>query len=105
LINVGGTKVYPIDVENILKEIGGVLDVVVYGQPNPLLGQVVAARFSLSQHETLESLKSRVFMYVKGVLTPEQVPRVFSISEEPLHTARFKKSRKLNSIPGLVEPG
>ncbi|WNC88092.1 fatty acid--CoA ligase family protein [Paraburkholderia sp. FT54] len=105
LINVGGTKVYPIDVENILKEISGVLDVVVYGQPNPLLGQVVAARFSLSRHETLDSLKSRVFMYVKGVLTPEQVPRVFSISEEPLHTARFKKSRKLNSIPGLVEPG
>ncbi len=39
LINSGGEKVYPAEVESIILQFTAVDDVVVYGEPNPLLGQ------------------------------------------------------------------
>ena len=43
LINVGGEKVFPIEVENILKEYENVSDAVVYAKENRILGHIVAA--------------------------------------------------------------
>jgi long-chain acyl-CoA synthetase len=93
IINVGGKKVFPATVEAALKELADVLDVVVYGTPNPLLGQIVAARFLLAAPESLDSLRQRMYAHLKGVLSPEQIPRTVSISDTPLHTSRFKKMR------------
>ncbi|MEX2672678.1 MAG: hypothetical protein WD294_11270 [Phycisphaeraceae bacterium] len=42
LINVGGHKVSPTQVERVLQEIDGVNDVRVYGKRSSLVGQVVA---------------------------------------------------------------
>ena len=41
LINVGGQKVYPAEVESVLLELENVLDVTVRGEPNPIIGQIV----------------------------------------------------------------
>lgn len=43
IINVGGQKVYPSEVENILLSIDGVKDAHVYGEENPIMGKVVVA--------------------------------------------------------------
>ncbi len=43
IINVGGNKVFPMEVENALLELDNVEDVAVRGEPNPLTGQVVVA--------------------------------------------------------------
>ena len=51
LINVGGQKVYPSEVESALLELHNVSDVTVWGEANPVTGQVVAARVSLAQPE------------------------------------------------------
>ena len=43
LINVGGQKVYPAEVENVLLEMDNVEEATVWGRPNPVTGQIVAA--------------------------------------------------------------
>ena len=43
IINVGGQKVYPAEVESVLQTIDGVDDVVVSGEPNPITGHIVTA--------------------------------------------------------------
>lgn len=98
VINVGGKKVFPSDVERVLMDVNNVADVVVYGQPNALLGQIVAARFTLSTPEELVQFKTKLYQNIRGVLSPEQLPRLISISATPLHTSRFKKIRN----PGAV---
>ena len=46
-INVGGSKVYPLAVEQFLLQQDGVLEARVYGQPNPISGFLVAAEVVL----------------------------------------------------------
>lgn len=43
VINVGGTKVHPLPIEERIARVAGVRAVRVYGRPNPLVGAVVAA--------------------------------------------------------------
>lgn len=43
VINVGGEKVLPIEVEGVLYEMEDVRECRVYGEANPVLGQIVAA--------------------------------------------------------------
>lgn len=93
IINVGGTKVQPFRVESAILEVDNIIDVVVYGRENPLLGQIVAAQCYLAQPESLDSLKARIYQHVKDILIPVQIPRFLSISEKPLHSNRFKKVR------------
>ena len=49
IINVGGQKVYPAEVESVLLEIENIKEVSVFSKDNPIMGRVVAARFSLLQ--------------------------------------------------------
>lgn len=94
LINVGGQKVYPAEVENVILEIPNVEDVAVYGETHPMLGQVVVAKISLIEPEAIDSLKKRVRQACKEKLLPFKVPTKVMISDEPLYSARQKKLRK-----------
>ncbi len=47
LINVGGQKVFPAEVEAVLLACEVVADAVVYGQPNPITGKIVCADVQL----------------------------------------------------------
>ena len=68
IINVGGEKVYPTEVESVLLQMDNVRDVVVRGEANPILGRVVAACFSLFEPEDLDSLKKRVRQHCREKL-------------------------------------
>src|SRR5262249_15378818 len=57
LINVGGEKVHPTEVENALLQLDNVKDVTVYGRPNPITGNVVAVKISSREPEDAELLK------------------------------------------------
>ena len=46
LINVGGEKVHPTEIENVLLQLDNVKDVTVRGRPNPITGEVVAAKIT-----------------------------------------------------------
>jgi len=94
IINVGGEKVYPTEVESVLLEMDNVLDVAVEAKISPVVGQIVAAVFQLEQDEDLPSLRRRVAEHCRGRLESYKVPRHVVISDQGLMSARLKKTRR-----------
>lgn len=95
LINVGGRKVYPTEVENVLLEMGNVQDATVWGRSNPVTGQIVAARLSLAQPEDSDALERRIHRFCRGRLEPYKVPLYVEIVDGDQHGRRFKKIRPI----------
>ncbi|MGE3508674.1 MAG: long-chain fatty acid--CoA ligase [Vicinamibacterales bacterium] len=93
IINVGGQKVYPGEVESVLLQMEGVADATVTAEANPITGQVVAARLQLSRPEDLASLKRRVRTFCASRLASYKIPVRIQIAETHQHGARFKKMR------------
>jgi acyl-CoA synthetase (AMP-forming)/AMP-acid ligase II len=95
LINVGGQKVYPTEVENVILEIENIKDVAVFGEKHALLGQIVVAKIVLHNHETIESVKKRVRLACLSQLAQFKVPAKVILAEGALHSARQKKIRRV----------
>jgi acyl-CoA synthetase (AMP-forming)/AMP-acid ligase II len=94
LINVGGQKVYPAEVEEVVLGAENVQDVAVSGQPHALLGQIVVATVVLDRPEPVESVKKRVRRTCSGQLAGFKVPVKVLLSDGPLHSSRQKKIRR-----------
>src|SRR6266516_4621969 len=93
LINVGGEKVYPVEVESVLQAMEGVEDASVKGESNTITGQIVAARVKLRTSETVSEFRNRMFAYCRERLPRFKIPqKVFLVSED-IHGDRFKKLR------------
>jgi acyl-CoA synthetase (AMP-forming)/AMP-acid ligase II len=93
LINVGGQKVYPAEVENLLLGLDNVEDVAVFGKQHPMMGQIVAARFKLKEAEPLDLFKRRMNAYCRERLAKYQVPVFVELASGDQFGARFKKLR------------
>jgi len=93
IINVGGQKVYPAEVENVIHEMDGVNDVIVYGKENPIMGLIVAAKLSISTSETNLQLKKRIREHCRGKLEPYKIPAHIEIVDEIEMSKRFKRVR------------
>jgi long-chain acyl-CoA synthetase len=98
LINVGGLKVHPTEIENILLQIDNVKDVTVRGLPNPVTGEVVAAKITPLAPEDPDALKRRVRQFCQARLERYKIPAVIDVVVEDHYGARFKKSRDPASI-------
>lgn len=94
IINVGGQKVYPAEVENIILELEEIEDVAVFGESHPLLGQVVVAKVLPRGPMELSDLKKKLRRACRERLAPFMVPAKVVLADAPLHTARHKKSRR-----------
>jgi acyl-CoA synthetase (AMP-forming)/AMP-acid ligase II len=94
LINVGGQKVYPAEVEDVILELDNIIDVAVFGEAHPLLGQIVAARVILRAPEAVDILKRRLRVACLAKLAAYKAPAKVYVTDEPLHTARQKKTRR-----------
>jgi long-chain acyl-CoA synthetase len=93
IINVGGQKVYPAEVESVLLGIDNIAEASVFGRPNPIMGYVVAARVNLEEEEPLSALKKRIRSYCKDKLEPFKIPAHVEIASEKQVSDRFKKVR------------
>lgn len=93
LINVGGQKVYPAEIEEVIMTVPNVVDVAVFGESNALLGQIIVARVALAEPEPLDSVKSRIRVACKASLAAYKVPAKVVIATDAIYTARYKKSR------------
>jgi len=93
LINVGGQKVYPAEVESFLLQLDNVAEVSVYGKPHPMMGQIVAARFNLANPEPLDLFKRRMNAFCRGKLANYQIPVLVELLEREQFGVRFKKKR------------
>jgi len=94
IINVGGQKVFPSEIESILSEMENIRDVVVTGENHFLMGKIVVATFNLIQEEPLDELKARVRKHCKNRLSPYKIPAKIEIVSEALFSARFKRLRQ-----------
>jgi acyl-CoA synthetase (AMP-forming)/AMP-acid ligase II len=94
LINVGGQKVYPTEIEDVILGMENVKDVAVYGEPHPLLGRVIVAKVALIAPEDANALKTRIRVACRGKLAPFKIPAKVLVAEEGFHTARHKKIRR-----------
>ncbi|MFV9504546.1 MAG: long-chain fatty acid--CoA ligase [Oscillochloridaceae bacterium umkhey_bin13] len=94
LINVGGQKVYPAEVESVLLQLPNVRAAIVVGEANPITGQIVTARLSLHEPEELGVLKRRVRSFCSERLAPYKIPVKIQIADHDLHSARFKTMRR-----------
>lgn len=99
IINVGGQKVYPAEVEDFLLQLDNIVDVAVYGEPSPLLGQLVVAKVQLDRPESADQLKKRIRQACAGHLTPFKIPGKVVVATEPLYSARQKKLRTAAAKP------
>jgi long-chain acyl-CoA synthetase len=93
IINMGGEKVYPAEVESVLLEVDNIMDVTVVGRPNPITGQAVVAVVFLREAERREDLLRRLRAHCKDRLAPYKIPVSIQIADQPLHNERFKKAR------------
>jgi len=94
MINVGGQKVFPVEVENILLQAENIREVTVYGVKHPLMGQTVQARVSLFQPEDPELLSERLRKFCLERLSRYKMPtRFVVVPQDEQHSERYKKIR------------
>jgi len=94
IINVGGQKVYPAEVESVLLQMDNVIDAVVKAKSNPITGQIVHASVRLSKPETASAFKTRMRMFCRDRLSSYKIPSQISIADEALYSERFKRVRR-----------
>lgn len=93
IINVGGEKVLPSEVESVLFQMPHINDCIVYGENNPITGQMVVAKVLYDEEIKLSELKKSVVDFCKDKLTRYKIPaKVIKMSESEF-TERFKKKR------------
>lgn len=100
IINVGGEKVYPVEVENVLLEVPGIAEATVSGRPSPVTGMVVHAvvkPVAPVEPGDEQQLARRVRAFCRERLEPFKVPAVIEVSHDRLHSDRFKKVRAVTS--------
>ncbi len=93
IINVGGEKVYPAEVESVLLEFDKVKDVVVNGETNPIMGKIVVAQVAVDAEYANKEFDRELKKYCKSKLEKYKVPVKIVFSEETFHNERFKRKR------------
>jgi len=93
IINVGGEKVFPQEVENVILEIPDVEDVLVYSENNPLTGKIVCAKIKYKGPDTRAELIKKVKTYCRTKLETFKVPVKIELADQSFESGRFKKSR------------
>jgi acyl-CoA synthetase (AMP-forming)/AMP-acid ligase II len=73
IINVGNEKVSPEEVEKILLEFSGVSDVAVFGMPDSLLGEAVAAQVAIEKGSGIRS--EDIQRYCRTKLSSYKIPK------------------------------
>jgi len=94
IINVGGEKVYPAEVESVLQSMEGVQDVTVSAEANPITGQIVSAKVRLGTGETLREFRARMRLFCRDRLPVFKIPQKVTLVDEAMHGERFKKKRR-----------
>lgn len=93
IINVGGEKVFPAEIENVVLQVANIKDVTVKGKANAIVGNIVTATVTLDQPEEPAAVEQRVRSFCQSQLPAFKVPAIVRVAGQPLHNERFKKIR------------
>ena len=95
-INSGGEKIFPEEVEEVVKRHAAVKDAVVVGVPDEKFGEAVTAVLSLSDPGTdPEAIKTFVKEHLAGFKTPRHVVVVDEVYRTPSGKVDFGHTRKI----------
>jgi acyl-CoA synthetase (AMP-forming)/AMP-acid ligase II len=94
LINIGGQKVYPSEIEEVILKLPNIEDVSVYSEKNGFLGNIIVAKIVTKEPEPLEVLKPRIRKACLEHLTNYKVPSKILIAEKGIYSNRHKKVRR-----------
>jgi acyl-coenzyme A synthetase/AMP-(fatty) acid ligase len=99
IINVGGQKVYPVQVESVVQEMPEVAEVSVYGEKNAIMGQIPCAAIRLRQPRDAKHFHRELKQFCRQRLQEFQIPVRVRLVESAMHGERFKKNRR-KYVPG-----
>lgn len=88
----GGENIYPVEVENLLREHPAVVEVAVFGLPDSYYGEIVAAAVSLRSQTSAAALKQ----FLVGKVAAFKHPiRYFEVTDWPMTSSGKIKKRDL----------
>ena len=93
IINVGGQKVLPSEVESVLLGMDEIEDCLVYGEQNAITGQSVSCDVVLKHGVDDSGFKILVRKFCKDKLDSFKIPTRVNVVQKTEFTERFKKSR------------
>lgn len=92
VINVGGQKVLPSEVEAIINSIEGIIDSTVFALDNAITGQIVAARVIIEDLNEIEFFKKHIKSRCREKLDKYKIPAKLIFSNLLITTPRQKKA-------------
>ena len=93
VINVGGEKVIPNEVESLILSVPEVQDVMVYGEKNVITGQTVVCDVVLNTNINAKEAKKIIRKYCKDKIDNYKIPTKILIVQKTNFSDRFKKMR------------
>lgn len=93
LINIGGKKALPSEIENVIMELENIADCVVYGEKNAITGQSVSCDVVLKNTMAKDELKKLIRSACASKLERYKIPSKINVVEKIAFTNRFKKVR------------
>ena len=107
MINRGGFKVYPAEVESVLTGIAGVIEAAVVGRPDDIMGESVIAFLNVARDDIDEA---QVRNYCAGQMADYKVPARVIVGGDPLPRNANGKIQKAElramakALPPLARP-
>ncbi len=93
LIVIGGEKVYPSEIENVLISMDGINDASVFSQPNSITGKAIVAVVSVDKENNNREFIKKIRTFCKNNLESFKRPSTIKLTEDNLYNERFKKKR------------
>jgi long-chain acyl-CoA synthetase len=94
IINVGGQKVYPAQVESVVQEMPDVAEVSVYGEQHAIMGQIPCAAIRLRQPRDVRQFHRELRKFCHQRLQNFEIPVKVRLVESAMHGERFKRNRR-----------
>jgi long-chain acyl-CoA synthetase len=93
IINVGGQKVYPAEVESVVLTVDNIADVTVHAEKNLITGNIVCATVTLHKEEDQKEVARRIKSVCKQQLEAFKIPVRIYVMDGVQYSSRFKKLR------------
>jgi 3-oxocholest-4-en-26-oate---CoA ligase len=94
-INTGGEKVFPEEVEEVLKTHPAIEDALVFGLPDEKWGQCVTAVVEATRGVDTEELRAHVRLHLAGYKTPKTVHVVAKVPRAPNGKADYAAAKAM----------
>ena len=92
VINVGGYKINPLEVESIASSFPGIKDCVCIGSTHPVIGPALKLKVVMEQGIPFD--KHALAIFIKSKLETYKVPTIYEVVDAINYTYNGKKDRK-----------